>query len=139
MTAGKFFVEGKIVYALFSMIESYIWRIDEVVESISDFGVNYNKVTVSLKRIDEVVNNRLYQDEIFGTQELKHPQGIIQFRDVKFKYTPEEEYTLKGLNLSLNPYQKIAIVGRSGNGKSTIFNRKLRRSSSTISSNKSNK
>ena len=126
MTAGKFFVEGKIVYALFSMIESYIWRIDEVVESISDFGVNYNKVTVSLKRIDEVVNNRLYQDEIFGTQELKYPQGIIQFRDVKFKYTPEEEYTLKGLNLSLNPYQKIAIVGRSGNGKSTLFNLLLR-------------
>ena len=125
-TAGRFFVQGKIVYALFSMLDSYIWRIDEVVESISDFGVNYNKVTVSLKRIDEIVNNRLYQDEQFGIKELKNTKGVIQFENVKFKYKPEEDYTLKGLNLTLEPNKKIAVVGRSGNGKSTIFNLLLR-------------
>ena len=38
-TAGKFLLEGNITYALFTMLDSYIWRIDEVVESISDFGV----------------------------------------------------------------------------------------------------
>ncbi|MBQ8132669.1 MAG: ABC transporter ATP-binding protein [Bacilli bacterium] len=126
ITAGKFFVEGKIVYALFTMLDSYIWRIDEVVESISDFGVNYNKVTVSLKRIDEIVNNRLYEDEKYGDKELKKPKGIIEFNDVKFKYKPEEELTLKGLNLKLVPNEKIAVVGRSGNGKSTLFNLLLR-------------
>ncbi len=126
LTAGKFFIEGKIVYALFSMLDSYIWRIDEVVESISDFGVNYNKVTVSLKRIDELVNNRLYKDEQFGNKELKNIKGVIEFKNVKFKYREEEEYTLKGLNLRLEPNKKIAIVGRSGNGKSTLFNLLLR-------------
>ena len=125
-TAGKFFIEGKIVYALFAMFQTYIWRIDEVVESISDFGVNYNKVTVSLKRIDEIVNNKLYNDEKFGNKELKNTKGIIEFKDVKFKYTEEEELTLRGLNLKLVPNKKIAIVGRSGNGKSTLFNLLLR-------------
>ena len=125
-TAAKFFVEGKIVYALFTMLDSYIWRIDEVVESISDFGVNYNKVTVSLKRIDEIVNNRLYADEKYGDKVLKKTKGIIEFKDVKFKYRPEEELTLKGLNLKLVPNEKIAVVGRSGNGKSTLFNLLLR-------------
>ena len=125
-TAGKFFIEGKIVYALFAMFQTYIWRIDEVVESISDFGVNYNKVTVSLKRIDEIVNNKLYDDEKFGNKELKNTKGIIEFKDVKFKYTEEEELTLRGLNLKLVPNKKIAIVGRSGNGKSTLFNLLLR-------------
>ena len=125
-TAAKFFVEGKIVYALFTMLDSYIWRIDEVVESISDFGVNYNKVTVSLKRIDEIVNNRLYSDEKYGDKVLKNTKGVIEFRDVKFKYRPEEELTLKGLNLKLVPNEKIAVVGRSGNGKSTLFNLLLR-------------
>ena len=125
-TAGKFFIEGKIIYALFTMIESYVWRIDEVVESISDFGVNFNKVSVSLKRIDEIVNNRLYDDESFGTKELKKAKGYIEFKDVKFKYREDEDYTLKGLNLVIKPNKKTAIVGRSGNGKSTIFNLLLR-------------
>ena len=125
-TAGKFFVEGKIVYALFIMLDSYIWRIDEVVESISDFGVNYNKVTVSLKRIDEIVNNKLYPDEKFGSQELKNVKGVIEFKNVKFKYTPDEDYTLRGLSLKFQPNRKIAIVGKSGNGKSTLFNLLLR-------------
>ena len=41
-----------MTYALFIVLESYIWKIDDVVESISDFGINYNKVKVSLKRIE---------------------------------------------------------------------------------------
>lgn len=125
-TAGKFFIEGKIVYALFTMMDSYIWRTADIVESISDFGVNFNKVTVSLKRIDEIVNNKLYEDCKYGDKVLKNTKGIIKFNDVKFKYKEEEELTLKGLNLELLPNKKIAIVGRSGNGKSTIFNLLLR-------------
>ena len=126
LTAGKFFIDGKIIYAVFTMLQSYIWRIDDVVESISDFGVNYNKVTVSLKRIDEIVNNKLYDDEKYGDKELKNPQGIIEFKDVKFKYRDEEDLTLRGLNLRIEPNKKVAIVGRSGNGKSTLFNLLLR-------------
>ncbi len=126
LTAGKFFIEGKIMYAIFTMIASYIWRIDEVVESISDFGVNFNKVSVSLRRIDEIVNNRLYADEKFGEIELKNPKGYVEFKNVRFKYRDDEDYTLKGLNLKIEPNKKTAIVGRSGNGKSTIFNLLLR-------------
>lgn len=125
-TSGYFFVQGKIEYSIFVMMEMYIWRIDEVVESISDFGVNYNKVAVSLKRIDEIVNNRLYIDEQFGKKVLKNTKGIIEFKEVKFKYSSDEQYTLNGLNFKIEPHKKIAIVGRSGNGKSTIFNLLLR-------------
>ena len=125
-TAGKFFVEGKIVYAIFTMLDSYIWRIDEVVESISEFGVNYNKVTVSLKRIDDVVNNRLYQDEKFGKKKLDKVIGNITFNNVNFKYRDDELYSLNDFNLKIETGKKVAIVGRSGNGKSTIFNLLLR-------------
>ena len=125
-TSGYLVVTGKMTYALFIVIESYIWRIDDVVESISDFGINYNKVRVSLRRIDEIVNNRLYEDEKFGDINLENTKGIIEFKNVKFKYSDSEEYTLKGLNLKIEPNKKIAIVGRSGNGKSTIFNLLLR-------------
>ena len=125
-TAGYYTVTGKIAYSLFIVLENYIWRIDEVVESISDFGVNYNKVTVSLKRISEIVNNKLYDDEKFGDVVLENVKGDIQFTNVKFRYSEDEDYTLKGLNLKIVPNKKIAIVGRSGNGKSTLFNLLLR-------------
>ena len=125
-TTGKLFFTGAISLSIFLVMESYIWRIDEVVESISDFGVSFNKVSVSLKRISEVLNNNLYQDEKFGNVTLLNPKGIIEFKEVKFKYTEKEDYTLKGLNLTIEPNKKIAIVGRSGNGKSTVFNLLLR-------------
>ena len=131
LTTGYFLIQGKIGYAVFVMIHNYIWRIDEVVESISDFGVNYNKVKVSLKRIDEIVNNKIYEDEKYGNVELENCNGVIEFKNVKFKYRDEEENTLKGLNLKIEPNKKIAIVGRSGNGKSTIFNLLLRYFDST--------
>lgn len=131
LTCGYFFIQGKITYATFIMMEMYIWRIDEVVESISEFGVSYNKVTVSLKRIDEIINNRLYEDEHFGKKTLVNNAGVIEFKNVKFKYSEDEDYTLNGLNLKVVPNKKIAVVGKSGNGKSTIFNLLLRYFDST--------
>ena len=125
-SCGYFVVKGQIAYSIFIVIESYIWRIDDVVESLSDFGVNYNKIKVSLTRIDEIINNKLYKDEKFGKKELKDTKGTIEFKDVDFKYTKDEQKVLSNLNLIMNPHQKIAIVGKSGNGKSTVFNLLLR-------------
>lgn len=125
-TCGKLFIAGTITFSLFSIIENYLWRIDEVVESLSDFGVSFNKVSVSLKRIDEILNNKLYEDEKYGTINLDKVIGNIEFKNVRFKYKNDEDYTLKGLNLKLDTNKKIAIVGKSGNGKSTLFNLLLR-------------
>lgn len=125
-SCGYFVVQGKIAYSIFIVIESYIWRIDDVVESLSDFGVNYNKIKVSLTRIDEIINNKLYSDEKFGKKKLDNIKGIIEFKNVSFRYNDEEDNVLRNLNLSINPNKKIAIVGKSGNGKSTLFNLLLR-------------
>lgn len=126
ITSGYYVYIGALAYSIFIVIESYIWRIDDVVESISDFGINYNKVKVSLKRIDDIINNRKYDDEKFGSIKLDKFKGKIEFKDVSFKYRENEDYTLKDFNLVIEPNKKTAIVGRSGNGKSTIFNLLLR-------------
>ena len=130
-TCGKLFMNNLLSFSLFTVIESYLWRIDEVVESISDFGVTFNKVSVSLKRIDEIINNKLYKDEYFGKINLDNIKGYVEFKNVLFKYKSDENYTLNGLNLKIEPNKKIAIVGRSGNGKSTLFNLLLRYFDST--------
>lgn len=127
LTLGTQVLNGLVTIASFVLIEKYIWRIDDVVESLSEFGVCFNKVTVSLKRIDEILNNRLYKDEKFGKKELIDKKCRITFKDVVFKYRKEDkDYILKGLSLDFEPHKKIAVVGKSGQGKSTLFNLLLR-------------
>ena len=126
LTLGISVFKGMITIASFVLIEKYIWRIDDVVESLSEFGISYNKVTVSLKRIDEILNNRLYEDEKFGQKKINDKKINIEFKKVSFKYRDEEEFILKGLDMKLEPNKKIAIVGKSGQGKSTLFNLLLR-------------
>ena len=126
LTSGKLLIDGLITLPLFLMMHSYMGRIDNFVENFSDFGVSFNKVAVSLKRINQILNNELYPDEVYGNKVLENPQGIIEFSQVKFKYRENENYALNGLDLLIEPHKKIAIVGRSGNGKTTIFNLLLR-------------
>lgn len=126
LTSGKLLIDGLITLPLFLMMHSYMGRIDSFVKNFSDFGVSFNKVAVSLKRINQILNNELYPDEVYGNKVLENPQGIIEFSQVKFKYRENENYALNGLDLLIEPHKKIAIVGRSGNGKTTIFNLLLR-------------
>lgn len=126
ITCGHLFMEGKISYSLFIMMETLLFRIDDVVESLADFGVNYNKVLVSLNRIDEILSDRLYKPDVYGSVVLDKPQGEVEFKSVSFKYSKDEDYTLNDLNLKIEPNKKNAIVGKSGNGKTTIFNLLLR-------------
>ena len=56
-----------------------------------------------------------------GTIEITSLQGKIEFKDVHFSYIPGEE-VLKGISMTVNPGETVAIVGATGAGKSTIIN-----------------
>ena len=47
--------------------------------------------------------------------------GRIEFIDVSFKYPTKEDLVLQNFNMVIEPGQKVAIVGTSGSGKSTII------------------
>lgn len=126
LTAGYFYTKKILSLSLFMTLETYIWQIDQVVESLSDFGVSFNKVTVSLERINEILSDKLYKEEKYGEISLDKNNGKIEFKNVFFKYRETEGNTLENLSMTFLPNKKNAIVGRSGNGKSTIFNLLLR-------------
>lgn len=60
-----------------------------------------------------------------GASALKHPDGLVEFSGVEFEYKSGEP-VLNGLNFELKPHQKTALVGESGEGKTTIVNLLLR-------------
>ena len=75
------------------------------VKSVLDIDIEHSDI--DLKQIDSLKNN-------------------IEFCDVKFKYENSEDYALKNINISINKGETIALVGKSGSGKTTFSNLLLR-------------
>lgn len=111
----------KISLTFFIAMTYYIYRYTWLLEDINDLTQNYQKLSVSISRVNDILENRLYEDEKFGNKTLNNIKGTIEFKKVYFSY-PDEDNILKDFNLKLEPHQKIAIVGSSGQGKSTLFN-----------------
>lgn len=112
---------GEISLTFFIAMTYYVYRFMYLIENINNFVQTYQKLYVSLTRVNEIMENRLYNDESFGDKTIKNVKGIIEFKNITFHY-PDEDNILRNFNLKLEPNKKIAIIGRSGQGKSTLFN-----------------
>lgn len=112
---------GSISLTFFIAMTYYIYKYMYMIDNLSDLNQTYQKVVVALKRINELVLNRKFEDEKYGNISLRKVNGVIEFKNVYFGY-PDEKDILKNFNLKLEPNKKIAIVGKSGQGKSTLFN-----------------
>ena len=104
----------------------YVYRFTFLVEWVMNLSSSVQKMRVAIERVDEILGNRLYKDEVFGDLHKTDIVGNIEFKNVTFAYSKEEGNVLENFNLYLPSNKKIAIVGKSGQGKSTIFNLLLR-------------
>lgn len=111
----------QITLTFFIAMTYYIYRYMWFIECLNDFTQTYQKVSVSLDRVNEILENKKFDDVVFGNTDIKDMKGIIEFKDVSFAY-PNEEKVLDDFNLVIEPNKKVAIVGASGQGKSTLFN-----------------
>ena len=112
---------GKINLTFFIAMTYYVYRYMWLIENLNDLTQTYQKTVVSIGRVNDILLNRLYEDEVFGEKEIKNTEGVLEFKNVTFAY-PNEDNTLNNFNITLKPNKKIAIVGKSGQGKSTLFN-----------------
>ena len=111
----------QINLTFFIAMTYYVYRYMWLIENLNNLTQTYQRVVVSLGRVNEILENKLYKDEQFGEKTLTNTKGILEFKNVVFAY-PNEDVTLNNFNLTINPNKKIAIVGKSGQGKSTLFN-----------------
>lgn len=113
--------KGRISLSFFISLTYYIYRFTGILQSIGSMTKMLEEVSVSLGRINEILNNKLYKDVTYGNNEIKSPIGCIKFDNVTFHY-PKEKNTLEDFSIEFKPNMKTAIVGFSGEGKTTIFN-----------------
>lgn len=102
------------ITAIITLVGSYVWPVRGLGRMIADMG----KCAVSGGRIKEVldIESEFVND---GTLEPEIKGGIT-FKNVSFKFDDANNVLLKNLNLNVKPGETIAIVGKTGSGKSTI-------------------
>lgn len=117
-------IKGKIQIAMFLLLISYYDKTKESINDIMEFDVSIMEESVSLYRINQIVNykdSNLVLDGIVNNDDIA---GYVEFKNVSFKYNKLK--VLKNISFTAKPNQITAIVGKTGSGKTTIFNLLLR-------------
>jgi ATP-binding cassette subfamily B protein len=114
--AQKNLISSGDIIACLMYIGMLVWPIRGLGRIIGDFG----KATVAANRIDEILKIQS-EYEIDGT-ETPAVTGDIVFDDVSFKFPDTDKHLLDGVNFAIKSGETVAIVGKTGSGKSTIAN-----------------
>lgn len=125
--AGGFLVmDGKLTLGMLVAFQSLMASFIEPVNRLVQLGSSLQELEGSMNRIDDVMNYR--QDARFaspppgdgGTQESPKLEGFVELRGVTFGYSRLEPPLIENFDLKLRPGMRVALVGGSGSGKSTV-------------------
>lgn len=119
-------INGNGSFAFFMAMTYYVYRFMNTIELMMNLSTSIQKMKVSIERLSEILDNKLYKDEKFGIVSKTDILGNVEFKNITFKYPNEEKEIFKEFNLTVPTGKKVAIVGKSGQGKTTIFNLLLR-------------
>ena len=80
------------------------------------------RAVVAAGRIDEVIKTESSITDLKNAYDLKTDNGIIEFKNVGFRYPGAEENVLNNISFTAKPGENTAIIGSTGSGKSTLVN-----------------
>lgn len=116
-------------YVLFSdmvVFSSYAMQVIMSFMMMSMIFIMVPRAEISAKRINEVLDTELSIKDGNLDSSNEDYEYEIEFDDVSFKYTDSEQYILQNIDFKVKKGEKVAIIGSTGSGKSTILNLLLR-------------
>ncbi|MBS6371624.1 MAG: ABC transporter ATP-binding protein [Lawsonibacter sp.] len=118
-------IAGKIAVGNVQAMLEYTWRFAEPFSSLAGMVGSFGAAAAAGGRIFALLDA---EEEIPDPQSPAVPKehnGRVVFHQVKFGYTPDR-LLMKGVDLAVEPGQKVAIVGPTGAGKTTLINLLMR-------------
>lgn len=119
---GLFLVEGKMSSGDIVAFILYVQTLLTTVRRIVEFTEQFQRGMTGIERFTEIMGQDI---EIFDDEDavdLENVKGKIEIKDVSFKYNNNSENVLNNISFTINPGQKVALVGPSGGGKTTLCN-----------------
>ena len=104
---------GIVIYNYRSHVSSLIYLTNSLLDFLREFNLSFSRVM-------ELFHGENFSKEEFGTKHLKYIKGDFEFKDVEFSYG--KKLVLNKINFKVKANETVGFVGKSGAGKSTIFN-----------------
>ena len=82
----------------------------------------YPRAAVSMGRISEILDTEEKIKDGTINKDTTNLTGVVEFKNVSFKYPDADECVLENINLKVNKGETIAFIGSTGSGKSTLIN-----------------
>jgi len=106
-----------VAIALYNYRTTVLTNFMDIISELLEECKNFN---ISSERVFSITNNKEYKKEEFGKKELENIEGNFEFKKVTFGYN--ENLVLKDMSFNIKSGETIGLVGKSGSGKTTIFN-----------------
>lgn len=119
---GFFLMDGKILPGDMVAYVMYVSTLIATIRRIIEFAEQFQRGITGIERFIQIMDADI---EIFDepdAEELKNPKGEIVFSNVSFEYPDDHNKVFTNLNLTIHAGEKLAIVGPSGGGKTTLCN-----------------
>lgn len=100
----------------------YVTTLIATIRRIVEFAEQFQRGITGIERFFEIMDSEIEVYDIEGAKELEVTEGSITFDHVSFEYPDDHNAVLHHMNLQIRPGEKLAVVGPSGGGKTTLCN-----------------
>ena len=114
--------DGKLNVPALTEFTMYSMQIVMAFLLVSVIFVMIPRAAVCFKRVYEVLDAKENITDGQGSTENGETKGVVEFKNVNFRYPDAEEYVLKNMNFTCVRGQTVAFIGSTGSGKSTVIN-----------------
>lgn len=122
---GVLISKGAITFGVISAFMIYIRLFTQPLSQLAQVFTNLQSTAAASERVFEFLNEKELDDESNKTKVLTNVLGDVEFKNVKFGYE-ENKIIIKDFSAKIKHGQKVAIVGPTGAGKTTLVNLLMR-------------
>lgn len=123
--AGRMLLNQTLTVGVFQAFFQYVNQASEPLTEVAYMVTSMQSALASLERIYHLLDEEEMNSDPAVPSALKRAEGTVEFQNVRFGYTPEH-ILMHNISFSVKPGQKVAIVGSTGAGKTTLVNLLMR-------------